>query len=246
MRFKEKVVIVTGGSRGIGGALSKRFAAEGAHVIINYGSDDVAAKSLADEIRSNGHSAVTFKGDVASTSQVNAIIQEVLLKYGRIDILINNAGIIKDRLLMVMSEEDWDRVIEVNLKGAFVWSKLVVKAMIGQHSGRIINIVSPSAITGRPGQANYSASKGGLISLTKTLSKELARFEITVNAVCPGIIKTNLIEKLESDVKEELLRLIPMKRFGTAEDVAEAVLFLASEAAKYITGQVLCVDGGLV
>ncbi len=246
MRFKDKVVIVTGGSRGIGRALSRGFAAEGAHVVINYSSDDAAAKSLADEIRGNGQSAVILKGDVSSTSQVNAMVREVLALYNRIDVLVNNAGIIRDRLMMVMSEEDWDRVIEVNLKGAFVWSKAVLKTMIGQRCGRIINIVSPSAITGRPGQANYAASKGGLISLTKTLSKELARFEITVNAVCPGIINTDLVEKLEPDVKEDLLRLIPMKRFGTTEDVAEAVLFLASEAARYITGQVLCIDGGLI
>ena len=246
VRFKDKVVIITGGSRGIGRTLSKSFAAEGAHVVINYASDSAAAQALADEIRSRGQSAVTFKGDVSSSKQVSAMVQEILSAYNHIDVLVNNAGIIRDKLLMVMSEDDWDRVIEVNLKGAFVWSKAVLKTMIGQRCGRIINIVSPSAITGRPGQANYAASKGGLISLSKTLSKELARFEITVNAVCPGIIKTDLIEKLETDVKEDLLRLIPMKRFGTAEDVAEAVLFFASEAAQYITGQVLCVDGGLI
>ena len=246
MRFKDKVVIITGGSRGIGRTLSNRFAAEGAHVVINYASDSATAQSLADEIRSRGQSAAIFKGDVSSSKQVNTMVQEILSAYSRIDVLVNNAGIIRDKLLMVMSEDDWDRVIEVNLKGAFIWSKAVLKTMIGQHFGRIINIVSPSAITGRPGQANYAASKGGLISLTKTLSKELARFEISVNAVCPGVIKTDLVENLEPNVKEDLLGLIPMKRFGTAEDVAEAVLFFASENAQYITGQVLCVDGGLI
>ena len=246
MRFRDKVVIVTGGSKGIGRAISKCFSAEGAHVIVNYSSDDDAAQSLTEELRSNDCSILTLKGDVSSISQVNRMIQDIVQKYERIDVLVNNAGIIRDKLLMIMSEEDWDRVIEVNLKGAFVWSKAVLKTMIGQRKGRIINIVSPSAITGRAGQANYSAAKGGLISFTKTLSKELARFEITVNAVSPGIIKTDLIEKLEPEVQKELLDLIPLKRFGDPEDVAEAVLFLSSDAAHYITGQIVGVDGGLV
>jgi len=246
MQFKDRVVIVTGGSRGIGRAISKGFAAEGAHVIVNYFSDEEAAQSLSEEIKSDGYSITTLKGDVSSTSQVTKMLQEVVQKHERIDTLVNNAGIIRDKLLMIMSEEDWDRVIEVSLKGAFVWSKAVLKTMIGQRKGRIINIVSPSAITGRAGQANYAAAKGGLISFTKTLSKELARFEITVNAVSPGIIKTDLVEKLEPEVKKDFLKLIPMNRFGSPEDVAEAVLFLSSDAASYITGQVLCVDGGLI
>jgi 3-oxoacyl-[acyl-carrier protein] reductase len=246
MRFKDRVVIVTGGSRGIGRAISKAFATEGAHVIVNYFSDEEAAQSLTEEIKSGGHSITALKGDVSSTSQVNKMLQEVVQKHERIDTLVNNAGIIRDKLLMIMPEEDWDRVIEVSLKGAFVWSKAVLKTMIGQRKGRIINIVSPSAITGRAGQANYAAAKGGLISFTKTLSKELARFEITVNAVSPGIIKTDLVEKLEPELKEDFLKLIPMKRLGSPEDVAEAVLFLSSDAASYITGQVLCVDGGLI
>ena len=246
MRFNNKVVIVTGGSRGIGRAISKQFSDEGANVIVNYSVDEEAAQSVAEAAKSDGRNIITLKGDVSSTSQVDKMLREILRRYDHIDVLVNNAGIIRDKLLMIMPEEDWDRVIEVNLKGAFVWSKAVLKTMIGQRMGRIINIVSPSAITGRAGQANYAAAKGGLISFTKTLSKELARFEITVNAVSPGIIRTDLVEKLESDVKEEFLNLIPMRRFGSPEDVAEAVLFLASDSAQYITGQILCVDGGLI
>ncbi len=246
MKFKDRIVIVTGGSRGIGRAISRSFARQGACVFVNYSSDDDAASSLVDETKDCRHHVALLKGEVSSTAQVNEMVQKILSTHDRIDVLVNNAGIIRDKLLMIMPEEDWDRVIEVNLKGAFVWTKAVSRTMISQRQGRIINIVSPSALTGRPGQANYAASKGGLISFTKTLSKELGRFDITANAVCPGLIETDMLEKMDPDEKKNFLKLIPMNKYGSPEDVAGAVLFFASNAANYITGQILCVDGGLV
>jgi 3-oxoacyl-[acyl-carrier protein] reductase len=245
MEFKDKRVIVTGGTRGLGKAIALSFAREGAWVGINYSSDDKSASRTEAELEGLATKSLLLKADVSSRSDVEKAIGSVLDQWEYVDILVNNAGIIRDKLLMFLDEEDWDRVLEVNLKGTYLWSRAIIKTMIARRFGRIINITSPSAITGRAGQTNYAASKGGIISFTKSLSKEMARLGITVNAVCPGIISTPMTEDLDQETKRNFLNMIPMGRFGEPEDVAWAVLFLASEKAGYITGQVLAADGGL-
>jgi 3-oxoacyl-[acyl-carrier protein] reductase len=245
MEFKDKRVIVTGGTKGLGKAIALSFAREGAWVSVNYSSDDKSASRAEVELKSLATKSLLLKADISSGSDVGKMIRSVLDQWEYVDILVNNAGIIRDKLLMFLDEEDWDRVLEVNLKGTYLCSRAIIKTMIARRFGRIINITSPSALTGRAGQTNYSASKGGIISFTKSLSKEMARLGITVNAVCPGIIPTSTIENLDQEAKTNFLKMIPMARFGEPEDVAGAVLFLASEKAGYITGQVLAVDGGL-
>jgi 3-oxoacyl-[acyl-carrier protein] reductase len=245
MEFKDKRVIVTGGTRGLGKAIALSFAREGAWVAISYASDQDSASSLRYAMDGMGTTFLVIKSDVSQKSEVDKMIGSLIEQWGYVDILVNNAGIIRDKLLMFLGEEDWDRVIEVNLKGTYLCSRTVIKTMIGRRSGRIINMTSPSALMGREGQTNYSASKGGIISFTKSLSREVARLGITVNAVCPGIINTPLTEHLDSETKSAFIKMIPMGRFGEPQDVAESVLFLASEKARYITGQVLAVDGGL-
>ena len=245
MEFKEKRVIITGGTKGLGKAIALSFAREGAWVGINYSSDDKSASSTEAELKRLTTKFILLKADVSSESSVRKMINNVLDQWEYVDILVNNAGVIRDKLLMFLDEKDWDRVLEVNLKGTYLCSRAIIKTMIARRFGRIINITSPSAITGRAGQTNYSASKGGIISFTKSLSKEMARLGITVNAVCPGIISTPMIENLDQETKSNLLTMIPMGKFGKPEDIASMVLFLASEKAGYITGQTLTVDGGL-
>jgi len=245
MEFKDKRVIITGGTKGLGKAIALSFAREGAWVGINYSSDDKSASSTEAELKRLTTKFILLKADVSSGSSVRKMINNVLDQWEYVDILVNNAGVIRDKLLMFLDEKDWDRVLEVNLKGTYLCSRAIIKTMIARRSGRIINITSPSAITGRAGQTNYSASKGGIISFTKSLSKEMARLGITVNAVCPGIISTPMIENLDQETKSDLLNMIPMGKFGKPEDIASMVLFLASEKAGYITGQILTVDGGL-
>ena len=245
MEFKEKRVIITGGTKGLGKAIALSFAREGAWVGINYSSDDKSASSTEAELKRLTTKFILLKADVSSESSVRKMINNVLDQWEYVDILVNNAGVIRDKLLMFLDEKDWDRVLEVNLKGTYLCSRAIIKTMIARRFGRIINITSPSAITGRAGQTNYSASKGGIISFTKSLSKEMARLGITVNAVCPGIISTPMIENLDQETKSNLLNMIPMGKFGKPEDIASMVLFLASEKAGYITGQTLTVDGGL-
>ena len=245
MEFKEKRVIITGGTKGLGKAIALSFAREGAWVGINYSSDDKSASSAEAELKRLTTKFILLKADVSSGSGVRKMINNVLDQWEYVDILVNNAGVIRDKLLMFLDEKDWDRVLEVNLKGTYLCSRAIIKTMIARRFGRIINITSPSAITGRAGQTNYSASKGGIISFTKSLSKEMARLGITVNAVCPGIISTPMIENLDQETKSNLLHMIPMGKFGKPEDIASMVLFLASEKAGYITGQTLTVDGGL-
>ena len=221
------------------------FAREGAWVAVNYSSDEEAAAATGAELERETEKSMVTRADVSSRKQVEDMVGRVLAQWGHVDVLVNNAGIIRDRLLLFLGEEDWDRVLTVNLKGAYLCSRAVLRSMISRKFGRIVNITSPSALTGRAAQTSYSASKGGIISFTKSLSRETARIGITVNAVCPGLISTSMTESLDEEAKTEFLNLIPMGRFGAPEDVAAAVLYLASEKAGYVTGQVLVVDGGL-
>jgi 3-oxoacyl-[acyl-carrier protein] reductase len=246
LEFKDKRVIVTGGTKGLGKAIALSFAREGAWVALTYVSDDTSASSAEGELEGLAARYLVLKADVSSRPEVEKVVETVLHQWEHVDILVNNAGIIRDKLLVFLQEDDWDRVVNVNLKGTYLCSKAVIKAMIARKSGRIINITSPSALTGRAGQTNYSAAKGGIISFTKSLSKEVARLGITVNAVCPGVISTPMTDALSEEARANLLNMIPTGRFGDPEEVVWAVLFLASERAGYITGKVLGVDGGLV
>ena len=241
-----KVALVTGGSRGIGAAICRTLGVMGAQVGINYRRHPEAAEAVLQEIRSIGSGGVLLEGDISSAEQVGRIFQILQGTFGHLDILVNNAGVIRDKFLMLMTESDWDEVIATNLKGVYLCSKAACRMMIGQRSGKIINLVSPSALSGRAGQVNYSASKGGVVSFTKSLARELARFGITVNAISPGIIETELTAQLTEGLRDEFLGMIPLGRFGHPEEVANAVAFLASPATDYLTGQILGVDGGMV
>ena len=245
MEFKDKRVIVTGATKGIGKAIALSFAREGAWVAANYSSDNQSAIDTESELTLITEKFMLIKGDVAYRPDVDEMVKQVIDQWEYVDIFVNNAGIIKDKLIMFLNEDDWDSVIDVNLKGTYLCSRAIIRTMISQKFGRIINMTSPSALQGRAGQTNYAASKGGIISFTKSLSKEVARLGITVNAVCPGFISTAMTNHLDQDIKCDLSNRIPMERLGQPEDVVGAVLFLASEKAGYITGQVLAVDGGL-
>jgi len=244
-KFDDKVAIITGSARGIGKAIAQRFILEGAKVVISDINEALANQS-ADEFKQTGGTALAITADVSEMAEAEALVTKTVAALGRVDILVNNAGITRDSLLIRMSENDWDAVIRVNLKGSFNCLKSVAKVMMKQRFGKIINISSVVGIMGNFGQANYSASKAGLIGLTKTVAKELAPRGITVNAIAPGYIETEMTAALSDQVKETFLNGIPLKRAGKAEDVANAVIFLASREADYITGQVLQVDGGLL
>ena len=245
MRFKDKVALITGGARGIGRAIALAFAREGADIVIADVNQEEAEKTAGD-IEALGRKSLPILMDVTNYAKVEEALNKILDKFGKVDILVNNAGITKDGLLLRMNEADWDAVIDVNLKGTFNCTKAVSKAMIKQHSGKIINIASIIGIIGNAGQANYSASKAGIIALTKTAAKELATRNINVNAVAPGFIQTEMTARLSEDIKQKMKEAIPLNKFGSPDDVAAVCLFLASEAANYITGQTIVVDGGMV
>ena len=240
--MSEKLALVTGGSRGIGKACALELARAGYDVVINYAGNEEAANKTVEEIKALGVEAAAYKFDVSNAEQVNAGIAEIVEKFGRIDVLVNNAGITRDGLFMRMSEENWNAVINTNLSSAFYVSQPVVKVMIKQRSGAIVNMASVVGVSGNAGQANYSAAKAGLIGLTKTLAKELGSRGIRVNAVAPGFINTDMTKDLDTS---KFLDFIPLKRLGEVEDIAKTVKFLAADA-DYITGQVIEVDGGLI
>ncbi len=244
MELEGKVALVTGGAQGIGRAIGLLLAQKGATIVIS----DIniqKAEETAQEIEALGQRAMAVQVDVANFQEVEKMVDAIVEKFSRIDILVNNAGITRDKLILRMSEEDWDSVIRINLKGTFNCTKAALKYMSRQRSGKIVNIASVVGIMGNAGQANYSASKAGIIGFTKTIAREFAQRGINVNAIAPGYIQTPMTDVLPEKVKEELKRLIPMERLGQPEDVAQAVLFLVSEASSYITGQVLNVNGGI-
>jgi len=245
MMLTGQVALVTGAGRGIGRAIAHTFAGQGAHLIISDIQPDLAG-SVGDEVKALGRNFLAVACDVSRFEDCQNMINVGLDAFGRIDILVNNAGITRDNLLMRMSEEEWDAVLAVNLKSVFNCCKAASRLMLKQKGGRIINISSVVGLMGNAGQANYAASKAGIIGLTKSLAKEFASRNITVNAVAPGFIKTKMTEVLKEDAREALIKMIPLGRLGEPEDVANAVLFLASPLASYITGQVLTVDGGMV
>jgi len=246
MQLKDQVAIVTGGTKGIGKAICLLFAEEGAKVIANFSKDVVASEDLMREAKARGLSIALFKADVTQFDQVKTIVEETYTQYGRIDILVNNVGIIRDNFLMLMSDEDWEALIKTNLNSLFYCCRAVIRKMIPQRKGKIINISSISGILGTSGQTNYSATKGGMISFTKSLARELGPFNIHVNAVAPGLIESEVVSKIPKEKMEAIIKSTSLGRMGKPEEVAQAVLFLASGHSNYITGQTIIVDGGIV
>jgi 3-oxoacyl-[acyl-carrier protein] reductase len=240
-----KVAIVTGASRGIGRAIALSMASAGAHIVINYAGNEAAAKEVADEVAKLGRQSLIIQANVANSAEVAQMVDETVKTFGKVDILVNNAGITKDNLLMRMKEDEWDDVIAINLKGVYNCLKAVTRPMMKQRSGRIINISSVVGAIGNAGQANYVAAKSGVIGLTKSAARELASRGITVNAIAPGFIETDMTAKLGEDIQKSLLDQIPLQRLGKPEDIAHMATFLASEQASYMTGQTLHIDGGM-
>jgi 3-oxoacyl-[acyl-carrier protein] reductase len=245
MKLQGKTVIVTGAGRGIGAAIATAFAREGADIACVSRTLANAEKSAA-EITALGRKSLAYAVDVSDSAASTATAEKILADFGRVDVLINNAGVTRDGLLMRMSDEDWDTVLNTNLKGAFNWTKVIGRAMVKQRAGRIINVASVIGLRGNAGQSNYAASKAGLIGFTKSVAREFASRGITCNALAPGFIVTDMTHGLPDALKEGLLKEIPLGRFGSADDIAQAALFLAGDSGAYITGQVLTVDGGLV
>jgi 3-oxoacyl-[acyl-carrier protein] reductase len=245
VRLKDKVALVTGGARGIGQAIALTFAKEGADIVVADVNLEIASKTAL-EIEGLGRKALALEMDVTNYEKVEEGINKILDKMGKVDILVNNAGITKDNLVLRMSQAEWDAVINVNLKGTFNCIKAVSRPMVKQRSGRIISIASIIGLMGNPGQANYAASKAGIIALTKTIAKELASRNINANAIAPGFIQTEMTAKLPEDIKKKMLEAIPLAKLGTPQDVANLCLFLASDESSYITGQVITIDGGMV
>ena len=245
MRFENKVVIVTGSSRGIGRGIAVEFGREGASVVVNYNSNSEAANEVVEAIQASGSKAIAVQTDVSDFSEADALIKRAIDEFGDLHILVNNAGTTRDGLIMTMKERDWDFVLDTNLKSTFNCSRAAVRYMIRKRYGRIINVTSVSGQIGNAGQTNYSASKAGQIGFTKALAREVASRKITVNAVAPGFITTDLTESLPEDLKAGLKDLIPLGRIGTPDEVAKAVLYLASDDAAYVTGHILSIDGGM-
>ena len=243
---EKEVVFVTGGSRGIGKAIALKYAENGYNVVINYVSDKTDVDELEKEFKEKGAESLILKADVSKTEEVENVVKQAIENFGKIDVLVNNAGITRDMLLMRMKEEDFDKVIEINLKGTFLVTKAVTPYMMKKRNGRIINLSSVVGVTGNAGQCNYSASKAGIIGFTKSVAKELASRNIRANAVAPGFIATDMTSVLSEEVKENINAQIPMKRMGTAEEIANVVYFLGSKESSYITGQVINIDGGMV
>ncbi len=245
LSLENKVAVVTGGSRGIGRAIALKFAENGAAVVINYNSSPGAAEDAVKKITEAGGKAAAFKADVSDFKQAESLIKFAIETFGDLGILVNNAGITRDQLIMMMPEADWDAVINTNLKSAFNCSKAAVKHMMRKRTGRIINIASVAGQMGNPGQTNYSASKGGQIAFTKALAREVAARNVTVNAIAPGFVDTEILDAMPPETLEAALKLVPLGRKGKPEEIAFAAAFLASDGAAYITGQVLGVDGGM-
>lgn len=246
MSLAGKTALVTGASRGIGREIALELARQGANVAVNFAGSEAKANEVVDEIKALGQDAFAVKCNVSDADEVAEMVKATIDHFGSLDILVNNAGITKDNLLMRMKEEEWDDVININLKGVFLMTKAVTRQMMKQRKGRIINIASIVGVSGNPGQANYVAAKAGVIGLTKTTAKELASRNITVNAIAPGFITTDMTDKLPEDVRSEMLKQIPLARLGEPKDIAKAAAFLATDDAAYITGQTLHIDGGMV
>jgi 3-oxoacyl-[acyl-carrier protein] reductase len=244
MDFSGKTVIVTGSTRGLGKAIAEKFAQSGANVVINGTSKTVFKTE--EEFLQKGYRVKAVEGDISIPEKAQELIDTAVSTYGTVDVLVNNAGVIRDKLLMKMSVEDWDTVLDINLKSAFLCTKALTKLMMKKRQGCIINITSVVGIMGNAGQVNYASSKAGMIGFTKSVAKELGAWGITCNAVAPGFIETDMSDQLSDEIKERYLAIIPLKRAGTPSEVADAVCFLASEKAKYITGQVIHIDGGMV
>ena len=245
MSIHNKVALITGGSRGIGRAVSLRLASDGVKLAINYKSDRKSADLVVGLAKEMGVEALSVQADVSDSSQVDVMVDQVVSEFGNVDILVNNAGIIHDSLLMRMSEDVWDEVLNTNLKGSYNCTKAVLRYMVRQRWGRVINVVSVVGIEGNPGQSNYAASKAGVIAFSRSIAKEVASRNITVNSVAPGYISTEIVADLNPEFKELILSRIPQNKFGTVEDVSNMVGYLASEEANYITGEVIRVDGGI-
>lgn len=244
--LKGKIALVTGASRGIGRTIALELARRGANVAVNYAGSEAKAEAVVEELKELGVEAFKIQADVSSETSVKEMVKEVINQFGSLDILVNNAGVTRDNLLMRMKEEEFDAVIQINLKGVFLCTKAVTRQMMKQRYGRIVNVASIVGVSGNPGQANYVAAKAGVIGLTKTAAKELASRNILVNAVAPGFISTDMTDVLTEEQKEKMLAMIPLERLGSPEDVANVVRFLVSDDASYMTGQTLHIDGGMV
>lgn len=245
-KLEGKVAVVTGASRGIGRAIALKLADEGAKVVVNYSGSQAKAEEVVARIQENGGEAISVQASVSQSEEVTALIDTAVKTFGSLDILVNNAGITRDNLLMRMKEDEWDDVLNTNLKGVFLCTKAVTRQMMKQRAGRIINISSIVGVAGNAGQANYVAAKAGVIGLTKTTAKELASRNILVNAIAPGFIETEMTDQLPEELKQGMLTQIPLEKLGQPEDIAKAVAFLASDDANYMTGQTLHIDGGMV
>jgi 3-oxoacyl-[acyl-carrier protein] reductase len=246
VRLKGKVALITGSSRGVGSAVALGFAKEGAKVIVNYTSNEKAANEVAEAIKQIGSQAIVVRGDVAKREEADSLVQAGIDEFGRLDILVNNAGFTRPAMMLKMTEEQWDEVVDIHLKGAFLCSQAAGRQMKEQNSGKIINVTSVAGLVGTVGQINYSAAKGGVISMTKSIARELARYNVCANVISIGILAMGMSEKITTDekLKEVYMNRILLRRFGQPEDVSPAFVFLASDESNYITGQILCVDGG--